>query len=282
MSDSFALKAQILEVRRFIFQSETTDKRIISDYEIDYNVSGSRKMTLDGEQFLITEGSMVFRKPGQHGFSVGNYDMYVLSLNFDPNLKLQPENYCRSRRGPIQSAYSHPLLHSIPTCFRPHHKHDYIRIFERLLLNSYPLKENCENQQKLLNEFFLLLNADLYYTVHQGQNHRNTAVEEGCLYINNNFDTDISLEKIATLVHLSPNYFLRLFKNEMGITPKEYLLQIRLEYARSLLSETDLNINILSGKCGFNDASYFSMFFKKRYGITPLEYRRRARPCDRT
>lgn len=275
LNQSMALKPKVLEMKRFVLQSKITDKRTVLDYEIDYYMSGSRKISVDDIQFQAAEGSMIFHRPGQKIVGIGNYDMYALSLNFDPTLVLTPEAYHRDRGGPAQAAYSHPLLENLPVHFHPHHRHDYVRIFELLLLNSYPLKENRETQEKLLNELFLLLNADLYYISHKMQDRMNTAIKDCCLYINNNFEKDITLTQLSQMLHLSPNYFLKLFKKEMGITPKEYLLQIRLDYARSLLSETDLNINVLASECGFHDASYFSMFFKKRYGTTPLEYRKR-------
>lgn len=261
-------------MKRFVLQSKITDKRTVLDYEIDYYMSGSRKISVDDFQFQAAEGSLIFHRPGQKIVGIGNYDMYALSLSFDSALALNPENYHRDRGGPVQSAYSHPLLDHVPVHFCPHHRHDYVRIFEQLLLNSYPWKENRENQEKLLTELFLLLNADLYYSSLKTQDRMNAAIKDCCLYMNNNFEKDITLNQLSQMMHLSPNYFLKLFKKEMGITPKEYLLQIRLDYARSLLSETDLNINVLSGECGFHDASYFSMFFKKRYGTTPLEYRK--------
>ena len=273
MKNSFDLNVNILEVKRFVFQTKATDKRIVSDYELDYCLSGSRECLIDDESFKITEGTMVFRKPGQAVSSTGDYDMYCLTLNFDMDSYISPMHYQRTGIHHFQKEFHHPLIDNIPTHFNPHHHHDYLRIFEKLILASYKLKENPDVQNMLINELFYLTNADIYQKRVSKYSHINSEIETCCQYINANFHKSLTLPDLAQMMHLSPNYFLKLFKSQMGITPKEYILQIRLDCARSLLSGTDMKISAIASECGFNDTSYFSMFFKKRFGITPAEYR---------
>lgn len=274
MNDLQLKPTHIFEMKRFIYKQSSIDKRRVKDYELDYNMSGSRNMIIDNQRFLVSEGSLIFKKPGQYVISEGTYDVYVLTLNFCPELSIHPQFYRRDRNSAQQPLISHPLLDDIPTHFHPYRKHDYTRIFEQLCLCSYPMPENFAEQQILLNELFLLINADLFHEKLLMQNQQNPIIQKCCKYINENFEKNITLSYLSDMANLAPNYFLRLFKKETGITPKEYILQIRLEHARSLLSGTTSKITTIASECGFNDTSYFSLFFKKRFGKTPIEYRK--------
>lgn len=83
---------------------------------------------------------------------------------------------------------------------------------------------------------------------------------------------------IADYVHnigFNTDYTRRCFKEEMGITPLEYLIKLRLSYAKQLLlQETYISVVDVAEKCGFNDSFYFSKIFKQNYGVSPLNYRK--------
>ena len=273
MNNILSLKPQVVEVKKFVSKSNTTDSRIVADYEIDFYLGGTRTLVVDEKTFNITEGSMVFRKPGQLTFGSGDYDMYALTLNFDADVNIKSEGYVRLGNKTIQKEFQHPLIENIPPHFHPKHFSDYIRIYKNLILNSYPLKENRKQQITLINELFFLINADICLKATQKEDQISLVIREACQYISSNFEKNISLTDLARTAHLSPNYFLKLFKNQTGLTPKEYILQVRLNNARFLLSDTNIKISAIASDCGFNDTSYFSMFFKKRFGLTPAEYR---------
>ena len=102
-----------------------------------------------------------------------------------------------------------------------------------------------------------------------GSNVIDTAIE----YIEKNISSDISLESTASHCFLSPTYFSMCFKNKTGKTFSSYLSELRLNKAKSLLSQTDIPINRVAELCGFNSASYFHRFFKRSTGMTPLNYK---------
>lgn len=275
MNNSLPLKPQVIEAKKFLSKSNTTDdSRIVADYEIDFYLGGTRTLVVGEKTFNITEGSMVFRKPGQLTSGTGDYDMYTLTLNFDADINIKNEGYVRLGSKTIQKEFHHPLIDNIPPHFHPKHFSDYIRIYKSLILTSYPLKENRKQQITLINELFYLINADICLKATQKEEEQiSLVIRESCQYISINFEKNISLTDLARAAHLSPNYFLKLFKNQTGLTPKEYILQVRLNNARFLLSNTNIKISAIASDCGFNDTSYFSMFFKKRFGLTPAEYR---------
>ena len=95
-------------------------------------------------------------------------------------------------------------------------------------------------------------------------------------HIKENLDKDLNLNDLARLVHLSPFYLSRQFKNETGKNLKDYINYLRMEKSKNLLLETDYNILLISDKVGFNNVNYFSKVFKKYVGYTPGEWRIRG------
>jgi AraC family transcriptional regulator len=90
-------------------------------------------------------------------------------------------------------------------------------------------------------------------------------------YINHHLHQDLKLEEIAAIAQLSPYHFLRLFKQSMGITPHQYILQCRLNQAKDLLQHSELSIIEIATQTGFCDQSHLTRHFKRRLGITPKQ-----------
>lgn len=86
------------------------------------------------------------------------------------------------------------------------------------------------------------------------------------------------LAEIAKVVHLAPNYFHRKFSALFHMTPLAYMLGRRLDLARQLLLSTDLTLEKVAHRSGFQNAFYLSRVFKREYGVSPSEYRKRAGP----
>ena len=84
---------------------------------------------------------------------------------------------------------------------------------------------------------------------------------------------DISLNRVAKEVDLSPNYLSAVFSQEMGTTFVEYLTAKRMEKARELLRTSDLRSGEIALAVGYKDSHYFSFLFKKTQGCTPRDYR---------
>ncbi len=82
----------------------------------------------------------------------------------------------------------------------------------------------------------------------------------------------ITLEDMAAVCGMSPNYFSKRFKEITGQTPFEYLLAYRVEAACEMLLEGSGNVTDVCYHCGFNDLSYFINVFKKHMGISPKVY----------
>ena len=87
-------------------------------------------------------------------------------------------------------------------------------------------------------------------------------------YMNENYMENISLDKIAKNMYLSSVYISKIFKEETGDSPINYLIKLRLSRANSLLKE-NIPIQAVANSVGYKDAYYFSKLFKKYYGVPP-------------
>jgi AraC-like DNA-binding protein len=83
---------------------------------------------------------------------------------------------------------------------------------------------------------------------------------------------DLTVCQLAAMCTVSEVYFRRLFLNTFGISPKEYIIQKRIEYAKTLLSSKDFSVGEVGILCGYTEPCHFSREFSKRVGISPMQY----------
>jgi two-component system response regulator YesN len=94
-------------------------------------------------------------------------------------------------------------------------------------------------------------------------------------YVERNLGRKITLEDVANVLHLHPNYFSKLFKHEKGINFNEYVTKKKIEEAKKLLIENNKSIKEVTDLLGFANQSYFIKVFKEYTGNTPYEYAKR-------
>ncbi len=94
-------------------------------------------------------------------------------------------------------------------------------------------------------------------------------------YIDQQYQSAITLNSMAEVAGMNPKYFCRIFKEITQQTPMDYVIFFRIEQAAKLLSTTDLSVLEIAMECGFNDCSYFIRTFKKLKHVTPKQYRKR-------
>ena len=93
-------------------------------------------------------------------------------------------------------------------------------------------------------------------------------------YIDLHYCESIDLDMLASIAFISKDYLSHIFKLYVGVSPIRYLINCRINAARSLVDQTNLNISQISKKVGYEDPLYFSQIFKKVVGVSPQKYKR--------
>jgi AraC-like DNA-binding protein len=96
-------------------------------------------------------------------------------------------------------------------------------------------------------------------------------VVQAKLYIENNYNREINLDLISREASFSKFHFLRLFKKSFGMTPNQFLTEVRLENASKLLVK-GVSVQDTCWLVGFDSMSSFSGLFKRRFGTSPTNY----------
>ena len=102
------------------------------------------------------------------------------------------------------------------------------------------------------------------------------AVNVSLQYIHAHYASELSLEKVASVIYLNPVYFSQLFKQKTGKGFKTYVTDVRLDRAMAMLRESELKVSEVSERVGYPDVRHFSQIFRKKTGLTPSEYRTHA------
>lgn len=166
------------------------------------------------------------------------------------------------------------LTYHRDTLFTKLPKEQMIPLFEKLN-QSFPAREPADSllEKAALFEIFyhFVTNVDRERLFSQ---ERNSFVEIMNEYLETHLTDNMELQDLARIVHLHPNYFIRIFRTYYHASPMEYIQIKRLEYAASLIRQhPEWTIEKIGYESGFVDYRYFGRAFKKRYGITPSMYR---------
>lgn len=111
----------------------------------------------------------------------------------------------------------------------------------------------------------------------QGGRLRDFYIHEALVFIEHNFQNDITVEDIAATCGLNRSYFGKIFKDTIGKSPQEFLMSYRMSKAAELLKLTDLSISDVGNAVGYVNQLHFSRAFKNIYEISPREWRNQNR-----
>ena len=96
-------------------------------------------------------------------------------------------------------------------------------------------------------------------------------------YIHEHLNERLSNNDLAEMCHMHPTHFIRYFRTRTGQTPARYVTERRMESAKRMLENTELDVSAIMERVGLQEASHFARLFRKQYALTPTEYRRQFR-----
>lgn len=150
------------------------------------------------------------------------------------------------------------------------------------ILNFKQEIDNYGNSSSMIiDSFSIQIVASLLREIKSNVNFRDFGLTMGDGYVKNAkdfideyYNSDISIVDICREIHVSPYHFIRLFKEKMGVTPHEYLLNLRIDNAKRMIKDNEDSIMIIGKKCGFINNGHFSTTFKRLTGLSPVEYKK--------
>lgn len=247
--------------------------------EIEFIVikKGCGLVSVDLVSYPVSAGDIVFVYSGQlHSISQKDQE----SMEYE-NILFKPELLKASGYDLCYDSFISPLLmgsRSISPVISPSvpYHHQAIEQINEIdhLCDLRPYGYQVAVKAHLFQFFYTLLS---HY-----EEHISTAISQKSLnkikvilsYIADHFQNEITIEEIANHCYYSKSYFMKFFKEIMGVSFIQYLNDYRLDVAAKLLSSTSDSISGIAMDTGFGNLSYFNRCFKKKYGITPGKFRK--------
>lgn len=127
--------------------------------------------------------------------------------------------------------------------------------------------------QGLLNMFLSELIEETGKNDTVSSNYKELYIKKSLHYVETNYANKLSIAEMAKSVGLNKNYFSAFFKENIGITPQQYIIKFRINKACELMKNKALTIGDISRSVGYEDTLGFSKIFKKEKGISPKKYR---------
>jgi two-component system response regulator YesN len=126
--------------------------------------------------------------------------------------------------------------------------------------------------------FFEIGDRIFMYQQDENEKRENVLIVKIHEYINNNLEKDLSLVRLAELVHFNPTYLSRLYKSITGYTLSSFIHNSRMRKAKSMLKDGKAKVYEIATAVGYESDTYFIRIFKKSTGMTPQEYATSATP----
>ncbi len=233
---------------------------------------GEGTVTVDLTEYEVHTGDVVFVMSGQlHSIrQLGSSSMEYENILFQPSLLRSGEDdLCWQQfLSPLLSA-SAPIL---PVMRGNHRLLAYIREIDTLC-DERGMGYQVAVKGWLYQIMHLLISESAAGLSDASRRHLDK-LKTVLSYVEVHYSEPISIERMAALCYYSKSYFMKFFRECMGVSFISYLNDYRLEIAAKMLLSGDAAILDIAYACGFENLSYFNRSFKKKYGITPGRYRK--------
>lgn len=231
------------------------------DYQIIYVKKGCIYYYIDDIKYQCPENSFLIYRPFEP-----NYYVFYLADN--------PDLYWIHFTGGAVEEY----LDSIQLGGNRHHyiqaSEEYSRIWDAII---HEFQHKAYNYVEITNLLFKELLMHLSRGKHQEQATRQNyypEVDKAITYLNANYTSDCDLNAFVASLNVSPSWFIKLFKRKIGMSPHQYLTNLRINKAKSMMSSS-MSIGEIARAVGYQDQLYFSRVFRQKTGISPSEYKQK-------
>ncbi len=238
--------------------------------ELFYVVDGKGTFLAEGSEFPVGKNDMVIINPHvQHtekSLDTAPLDYIVLGIE---GLSFSFENIVSAQDGLcIQMASGAEYKYNVQSA--------NVFAYLNIMLEEISQKQDnyetvCQNLLEIL--LVCMLRNDHLSVVEEENSLLNRECAQIKNYLDANYAEDISLDTLAALTHMNKYYMAHAFTKYAGCSPISYLLEKRIQEAKSLLESTNYSVAQISNMLGFSSQSYFSQVFKKAAGRTPVQYR---------
>ena len=235
-------------------------------YEIYYLLSGNRRYLVKNDLFDVYPGDFVL----------------IPNMTIHRTLNIPGEQDDKYHARYLLS----PSGDMIPDVFLPLFEHHHYRIpkeqqnaimacFSDIAFNSKHRDSYSDiaNQANLIKILTILARHNFLDSGTQAVSKTDIMMRQAAAYIKENCDKVLTLQSVADHFEISREYFSTKFKSSTGFGFNDYLNQMRISKASTLLLSTNLPIASISELCGFNDSNYFANVFRKNLGLTPSQFR---------
>ena len=234
-------------------------------YEIEYITGGSGKEILNGKVVEIHEGVLNIVSPSDFHEIIVDSPLTLIKICFDISIL-------------DSTVFSEALnvLNGRLIKLDGKSKALFDSLFETAFLQSEVYKKSKFFSTAIKNSLeAIMLSAAEHLREHCGQEATDKkSISAALAYVHANFKRHITLKKVAERVHFSESYLSRHFHESLGVTFSQYVKNLRMEFAKSLLLNTDTEITGICYEAGFSSPQSFANEFKRIYKITPSEYRK--------
>lgn len=242
----------------------------MQDYDLWYAVSGTGEIRVNEEAYEVRKGCLFLLRPGD-----------IIRATQDPadRLLIIFVHFSYVRPGSDGEGTDWREIPTLTHFEDPYHVEYFLhRIIELKDMNETWSKTEFDFLMKLIFIHLTRMNEGDREVAQLTRRHKQL-VHKAIDVIRMRSDTVIDFEQIAAVVGLSPRYLSTLFRKHTGLSLKEYMTRQRLERAKFLLTDSDMNVTQIADILGYSDIYYFSKLFKQIYGIPPTSFRNRHTPA---
>lgn len=249
---------------RYLFSAQKG--RILEEYQLVYIVEGRGNfVSTDHRQSEVKEGNMFILFPGEWH-------------NYNPNRNTGWTEYWIGFKGRIiDYQLENGFFKKTKPVLNIGIQDEVVQLYKRAIEISQ--KQNAGFQQMLAGIVNQLLGYA--YSLDKHLSFENLEVtnqiNKAKILMSENLQAKITPEEIAKNINMSYSWFRHLFKQYTGFAPNQYILELKIQKCKELLTNTHLSIKEIAYESGFDNPEYFSRIFKTKEHITPLAYRRLTR-----